>query len=254
MALKETLGRLGLHDKEISIFLALLRSGPATPAELSKTTKVNRATVYSVAQSLQSKGFVEADISGKSVRFSPISPASLEKAAERDRRALDEKTAMLREVAAEAANISAGKTHPVPKIRFVEEHRLEEFLYENIEQWQADVLALDGTWWGIQDYTFLEAYQKWLSWYWKQPFSSKTKMRLVGNDAPAERALASKQPRPVRDIKFSKDVSFSASVWVGGDRIVMIVTQQHPYYLVEINDRMLASNMREVFKRMWLTA
>ncbi len=254
MALKETLVKLGLHEKEVLIFLALLQSGPATPADLAKATKVNRATVYSVAQSLQAKGFIETEIGGKSVRFSPLSAASIEKAAERDRRALEEKSAMLREVADEVASISAGKTYPVPKIRFVEEHRLEEFLYENIERWQEDVLAGDGAWWGIQDYTFLDEYKEWLSWYWKQPFSAKTKMRLVGNDAPAERALATKQPRSVRDIRFSKDVSFTSSVWVGGDHLIMIATRQHPFYLVEINDQTLAHNMREVFKQMWMNS
>jgi predicted transcriptional regulator len=252
MALNETLAKVGLHEKEAAVFEALAQSGSATPAAIAKSTGINRATVYAVAQSLQAKGLLEADLGGKSVTFSIPSPENLEKSVEKDRRLLDERAHALKDLAGEVSKISAGKTYEVPKIRFVEEARLENFLYENIEEWQRDVEMGDGTWWGIQDYTFLERLSGWMEWYWNQPFSKKTKMRLVGNDAPVERYLEKHLPAPIRENRFVHDLSFTASVWLGGNRIVMIVTRNHPYHLVEIQDRTLAQNMREVFKKLWL--
>ena len=63
--------------------------------------------------------------------------------------------------------------------------------------------------------------------------------------------MLKKHPQPERDIRFSHDVDFTSSVWVGGEYLVMIVTKQHPFYLLEIHDATLSHNMREVFKKMW---
>jgi len=50
------------------------------------------------------------------------------------------------------------------------------------------------------------------------------------------------------------DVNFTATVWVCGEYIVVIATQQHPFYLYEIHDQLLADNMREMFKKLWKQA
>lgn len=26
----------------------------------------------------------------------------------------------------------------------------------------------DSTWWGFQDHTFVEHYEKWIDWYWQE--------------------------------------------------------------------------------------
>ena len=54
-----------------------------------------------------------------------------------------------------------------------------------------------------------------------------------------------------RVIQFLTDVDFTSTVWVAGDYLAMVVTKQHPYYLVEIQDKTLAHNMREVLQTLW---
>jgi len=55
-----------------------------------------------------------------------------------------------------------------------------------------------------------------------------------------------------RKMKFWSDAKqFTASTWVCGDYVIMIVTNQQPHYLVEIYDATFAHNMREVFKGLW---
>ena len=52
------LKKVGLSDKEINVYLTLLRSGSATAGELSKITKLHRTHVYDLLDSLEKKGLV----------------------------------------------------------------------------------------------------------------------------------------------------------------------------------------------------
>ncbi len=55
-----------------------------------------------------------------------------------------------------------------------------------------------------------------------------------------------------RVLKFWKNtVEFTGSTWVCGDYLVMIITNQHPHYLIEIHDATLAHNVREICKGIW---
>lgn len=246
-----TLNQLGLNDKEVEVYIHLLKLGKATPSTLAKLTKINRATVYNVAKSLESKGVITQDLSRKTLYFVALPPQNLEQIIDRQVRELESKKDIVKKAVGELSLITAGKEYPVPRIRFVEEQELEHFLYENIHIWQEDVLNTDSTWWGIQDYTFLEVYKKFMDWYWKLPSSKEIKMYQVSNNSAVEQEMLKKIRDQNRDVRFSMEMNFSSSVWVGGDYIIMIVTRQHPYYLVEIHDKTFALNLREVFKKLW---
>lgn len=45
--------------------------------------------------------------------------------------------------------------------------------------------------------------------------------------------------------------NFSSSFWIAGDFIIMIYTQNRPFYLIEIYNPVMAHNLREVFKNLW---
>ncbi len=58
------------------------------------------------------------------------------------------------------------------------------------------------------------------------------------------------QPLWAKD-NWDKAGKFTATTWVCGDYLILVSTAQHPHYLVQINDKILAHNMREVFKGIW---
>lgn len=76
-------------------------------------------------------------------------------------------------------------------------------------------------------------------------------MRMIGNDSLVEKELLKRVKLQSRDVRFTTDISFTSSVWAGGDYFIMVVTDRHPQYLVEIYDATLSSNMREVFRKLW---
>jgi predicted transcriptional regulator len=53
--LETNLKNLGLSEKEIAVYLEVLKHGRVGPTQVSKITKINRTTVYSVAKELMKK-------------------------------------------------------------------------------------------------------------------------------------------------------------------------------------------------------
>ena len=39
-----------------------------------------------------------------------------------------------------------------------------------------------------------------------------------------------------------------------GDYLIVVATHKRPFYLFEIHDKMLAHNMRKLFKKLWSTS
>jgi sugar-specific transcriptional regulator TrmB len=253
VTLQQTLKKLGLNEKEIKVYLALLRSGKTKPSTLAKVTKLNRATLYNIAKSLLSKGVIAEDVSGKILYFSPLPPNKLGNILEQSKRELKEKEELVKSAISELSLIAVGKSYPVPKISFIEEHNLEKYLFDNTEKWQEAVIGSDGVWWGYQDQSFAETFEKWIDHTWKTKPSkhSRYKPKFLSNETDIERRLGKKYPGDKREIKYVSDTNFTANTWVCGDYLVMILTNQHPYYLIEIHDQMIAHNNREIFKKLW---
>jgi len=54
------------------------------------------------------------------------------------------------------------------------------------------VRIYDSAWWGIQDYTWLETFQKFKDWYWNNSISEGAQINMVGNESGAEFAAFKK--------------------------------------------------------------
>lgn len=246
--IQELLQKLGLSEKEIEIYLSLVEHGKTTPARLAKATNINRSTVYVVLEKLKEKGLVIEDVSTKTLFVSPSAPEQIEDMFYHEQEELKEKKKIAGKLAEELEKMPKSGNYSIPKIRFVEESDLEEFMFQQMSKWNDSARKYDGTGWGFQDHSFAEKYQKFIDWSWKK---YHLQVNLISNESDIENKLK-KQFDEKRDIRFwAKDLEFTSSTWILGDYFVMIITRQKPFYLVEINDAVLAHNMREVFKKIW---
>lgn len=249
--INELLSKIGLNDKEIQIYLTVLQHGKITPAALSKVVGINRTTVYSTAKELVSKGLITEDLAGptKSLIARPV--GDLELFIENEERALRKKKELAKRAIMELQPLIKTQQFALPKIIFVPEAEIEAHLHKQTPVWDKSILKYDGIWWGFQDESFVKHYEKWIDWYWEIGGDKKTRLRLISNEV-AEKIKKKKFDR--RQIEFwSQSKNFTGTIWINGDYVVMIVTSQRPHYLVEINDAVLAHNMREVFKGIWNT-
>jgi len=255
MAINQTLKKLGLNEKETKIYLALLKHGKTKPSDLAKITQIKRANLYHLAKGLISRGIIAEDLSAKTLSFMPLPPESLNKILEQDRREIKDKEELIKKAISEISLITPGKAYPVPKIRFIEENNLQKYLIDNIVKWQKSILATDGIWWGFQDHSFVENFENFIAetWKTKEWHDPNYKAQVITNVSKIETKIKGKYPQK-RGIRYLPDVNFTATVWVCGDYLITINTKEHPFYLFEIHDKLLAENMRVMFKKLWSQA
>lgn len=253
MDAKASLAQIGLKDKEVSTYLTLLEHGRLKPAEIATLTKINRATVYNILQSLVSRGIIAEDISGTTRYFTSLPPENLINLTREAKREIEEKEALITEAVNEIALLRAEHTYPVPKMRLIEESNLEKFLFDNTTRWQDAIIAGDGVWWGFQDKKFALKYQKWIDFTWTTDQSTHLNYipKVFTNTSETELELAKKYAKSGRTAKILSDIELTANMWVCGDYLVMIVVDQKPNYLIEIHDAMMAKNIKGIFKKLW---
>ena len=249
--MQEMLKNIGLSDNEIEVYLAVLRLGKISYGGLSKNVELNRTTLYGVAKSLLKKGLIHEDIGSNRKYLMVSDPKELLYPIEREQRLLDQKKVAALNAINEISKVPRKDKHFEPKIKFVEEAHIESFLFKHTDKWNASIKKYDRMWWGFQDATSVKIYNRWLSEWWKQTSSKNIGSRIITNVSEAERMLNNKHPDRVHKYLDNEEEEFSGSMWIAGDYIITIVSKQHPHYLIETHDPIMASNLRGVFKQLW---
>ncbi len=247
--INETLKQLGFSDKETEIFLTIVKYGKIMPADIAKITGINRPTVYSVVKRLIKKGALLEDVGTKNLYVMAKPLSALPDILDGEKDLLKQKENLIKTAVQELSPLVAKVTYSVPKIRFIEEGDVKDYLYKQVVAWNESAKSIDGIWWGFQDHTFAEHFKDWINYIWKEVHPDGH-VKLLSNKSDIEKTLKGKYKG--REIKYwDKSKDFTASTWVVGEYLIMIVTRQKPFYLVEIRDAVLAHNMREVFKNIW---
>lgn len=246
---EKLLQSLGLSTSEVKVFKVAMKIKGTTTAQLASMTKIKRTTAYHVAHMLTEKGLLIEDISKRPKIFTPATPEQIEEMIEMENVKQAQRELTLRKVAAELSRATAGDEYNVPRLRFVEEEKLENFFYAEIPKWHHSVIKRDSTWWGFQDHTFVDHFPHVIDWYWKK-FGDEFSVKLLSNESTTERSMVGKYHK--RHIKhWNKSGNFISTTWIAGDYQIIVNTRHKPFYLVEIFDGTLSNDMREIFKNLW---
>ena len=237
----EYLQKLGLSEKEIALYLAVLQKGRVGVHQAALITGINRTTVYSLASELSNKGFIIVDLGSRPNFLMAIPPEQLRTIAEKQKNIIDS-------LIPELHSISQNTGFSVPKIRFVPEVDLESYLYSEADRWDKSMAEVDSTMWGMQDPTFAPKYQKWIDWYYTRSGTETYKVKVVTN--AKEEGLKNFPRREV--LEFDGGLDFNSAIWVRGHYIIMVSYKEKPNYLIEIYDKRLAHNLRELFRGIWI--
>jgi Predicted transcriptional regulators len=246
---EELFRKLGMNDNEREVYLAVLKAGKVLPHLVAKQTGINRTTVYSIAKKLAGLGLIDIDLGQKSGYLVAAAPDRLVAAFEKEERTVAEKKRVAIKLAEELSSMASERHYSVPRIRFVEENDLEEFLYVAYPRWEESALRGDRVWRGFQDDSFSSGYEKWIDWTWNRPRDGIV-IEFFVNEAGIEKRLV--QSHAGRRMKVLPNrLSFDSSLWTTGEYLIMAQTRSRPHYLVEIRDLVLARNQRELFRGLW---
>lgn len=245
------LSSLGLSPAEIRIYNGVIKLGPSTPSAFGKSAGIKRTTAYSIARGLVEKGLLVEDLTKRPRVFSLASPSEILAISRVDKKRVQEREELLKKLSSELSTLKAGSAYPVPTVRFIEEAKLADFLRQESPVWDKSILESgETTWWGFQDHTMVEHYGDWISWYWAQS-PKPIDLKMLSNRAQVEVKFGPKLA-PRRCLKFwGEATGFLSTTWAIGEYLVMINTRTRPFYLVEIHDKLMAHDQREVFKNLW---
>lgn len=246
------LQELGLGAKERSVYLCVLENGKLSAASIARITRINRATVYSITKELIGKGFLHEDLGGSNRYFVASKADELRGVYLKQEKELQKKKEIIENTIKELKTIPQSKQYSVPKIRFIDEIQLEDFLYKQLPIWIESAQKYnDHNWWGFQDVSLVETFPEWFEYHWKI-FPQDFGMKMFTNKKPTEENLAKKYSSNNREAKYwDKSLDFTATHAVLGDYVIFCITNQRPYYLVEIHDVVMAKNLRDLFRNIW---
>jgi len=247
--MQELLEQLGLNKTEIEVYLKIVELGKTTPSRVARLTNINRTTVYSAASELVKAGIIEEDIGGKSL-YLTARPEGLREIIERGKRELEKKQRVVQKAVEELSQVASRSHYSVPKIRFVEDRDFEDYLYKQLPIWNKNMIKVDTTWWGFHDHSFPEHYSEWIEHYWDVS-PEAIDLKSWSNESETEAKMAQKGYERRHVKHWNKDTEFNGTVWIVGDYVLLLQTRERPHYMTEINDKILAHNMREYFKNTW---
>lgn len=75
--MKETLMKLGLGNKEVDVYIALLKLQKTGVEQIKKETKIERTHIYKILERLQDKNFATEIIENKTKKFIPLPPEEI---------------------------------------------------------------------------------------------------------------------------------------------------------------------------------
>jgi sugar-specific transcriptional regulator TrmB len=130
--MKKALEKLGLNQKEASVYLALLELGQTSISRIAQKSGVKRTSVYDVLKSLKTKGLVGRTISKGKTYYFAEDPGVLKEA-------LEEKFTTLEKVMPQLLSIT-NFLDQKPKIRFYEGKGGIRDIYEETLELKNDTL------------------------------------------------------------------------------------------------------------------
>lgn len=247
--LTHRLSELGLTKKEIEVYLQIVQVGSITPTDLANKTGINRTTIYSVANLLMEKGFIEEDRTGTTKALMAASPERIMEYLDHKQEQLKEQRELAQPLVSALGELGQRLAYPVPKIRFIKEGQMKTFLYKQIDRWNESLMECGGRFLGFQDEAFVGMFDEWIQEYWKRT-PEKISLDLFTNRITEDdKRLSGAFPRR-RMHQWTGDQAFTSTTWVMGDYVVMFSLKDEPNYLVELHDKRMAENYRLLFREL----
>lgn len=237
------LSQLGLSDKEIAVYSALLGLGRSSVLDTSKMAEVERTTTYRILETLHQRGLVETVKEGKRIKWVAKDPKSLLDL-------VDETRKTVRALLPELSSLYE-KQEGKPKLIFLEgENVIRKAFREAILKGKEG-----GTILAFSPESAL--YPLFSGKGWPEIVQLRVKKKILSrilipsvSQAPGYRVGIDK--KNLREIKLveRKLYPFKATVSVF-DRMVMLITTRKKSLAVMIEDEEIADTMRMIFELAW---
>jgi predicted transcriptional regulator len=240
---KKVLLQLGLSGSEINIFVALLESGPASVQDISRSSGINRVTIYSALSNLEKKGLVAETKKGARRLFAAERPEELKAIAEEKGEEVQKIHLDLENIVLPVLKAIDLNQEDKPEIRFYEGLEGIYKVYENMLE-AHDII-------GCGSY---DSVMKVSSWKEEEKYFHRIKhkrvfYRAILEDTPINRKFAA-IAKGIAHFKFLEEgVKLSADIHAYGDAVALMSYEK--VTATVIRDATIAKSIRTLLEFMW---
>jgi len=250
--IEEKLKRIGLSRNEILVYLAVLEHTDITPSETAKRTGLSRPSIYAIGKKLAKDGLILEENDGPTLRFLALPPEMVIKEAERGKREAEERLALAKSLVPELSLLPKSQHYSIPKVRFIDETAMADYIYGKTQDWDKSALGRDATWWGVQDSSLVKHLNEWLTWYWKRA-DPMIQTKIFTNRKEEGHTFKGQENFRRRMKYWNMGGNIRMTQLIFGDYILIINTYAKPHSLFEIYDAVTAEGLRQVFRGIWET-
>ena len=248
--IEHLLTEVGLTQNETKTYLALSKHGSLSYNQAAEIAGINRTTCYAVVKRLLEYGLVKEDVGKPPVQLIAEPQSTLLDYLGKEQAQLIKRMELAKRAASELDKLVPQKLRAEPRLRYIEEAHITDFLYLRAEKWMNSVKEYDNTVWGFESDKFESDYPDWIEWYWTKPASKGIKLHLFSDESTARRRAVETGPGNA-EFQLIPDLDFTTDIWVYGDYIILLSLEERPHYLIELKEPLLAKNFREFFKALW---
>lgn len=244
---------LGLREKEVDIFMTLLRLGCQPASVVARYADTNRATTYAVLDVLAERGLVSKIMKGRFLHFTAVSPEKVLVTMRNKRRELELQERELSSLLPTLTRLMAAGSDSIskPKIRY----------YEGAEGVKT---AMEETFTATEPLLCYCSLQKWfngpLASYAEDYVRRRINMfkipnRVLEEDTPEAREFFMREfPQPLTDHRFLPvGAKWSSSEMnIFNDKVAIVSLRPGHMFGVVIESAEFAETQKAIFEVAWL--
>jgi len=229
--INEVLQDLGLEEREIKVYLALLRNNTRPALQLSKETRIDRTTTYDILERLIDKGIVSSIIKNNTKHFTALTPKNF-------LLHFKEKYSALESILPELNRITTETKEPLTCELFQGK--------EGLKTVAKDIVAAK------KDYKAINIRKEYedILGYFNEQGIIKLEQFKVKESAIVERGAKFKKVKEGTYRYLDKKLLSPVTTLIYGNTVVFFLWTE-PYFAIRIDNKTFAKSQEKYFELLW---
>jgi len=248
-AVRSYLTEFGLNDKEVVIYLTLLKTGPSTIMDLSRKTGIKRSTTHNNVEELIKKGLVSQTNYGERRMAVAEDPEKLKFLLEQRKWDVNKLEKIMPDIVKSIYDIVPGSKETTKvEVKYYEgEKGFKEVCQRSIVKSSKEVLFLSN----LEEWRKVYTAEYGREYYIPQRLKKNLFLRMLAVDNLTGADFKAEDKATLRETRvLPKSFQFKPTIIICDEEVSLMVAAE-PYKAVVIEDADVAGVFRDLFNNFW---